>query len=321
MKKLYLLIVLSLGFNSLIAQNQNNPAFSESEITLKTKTGDIFGSLVVPDNMPTSPVVLIIAGSGPTDRDCNSPMLLKTDAYKMLATALAKEGFSSLRYDKRGIAKSKAAMTQESEIRFEMYIQDAEEWIGLLKADRRFSGVIVLGHSEGSLIGMIAASGTEVKAFVSVSGVGQSADKILQQQLKDKLPPGLLAESNSIMDSLRNGKTLVKVNPSLANLYRPSVQPYLISWMKYQPTDEIKKISVPVMIIQGNRDLQVDIEEAKLLAKAKPDARLFLVVGMNHILKDAEADAQKNLATYNDPSLPLKKEFVEGLLQFLKAVK
>ena len=91
--------------------------------------------------------------------------------------------------------------------------------------------------------------------------------------------------------------------------------------MKYQPTDEIKKISVPVMIIQGNRDLQVDIEEAKLLAKAKPDARLFLVVGMNHILKDAEADAQKNLATYKDPSLPLKKEFVEGLLQFLKAVK
>jgi predicted alpha/beta hydrolase len=168
--------------------------------------------LTIPNNTTTSPVVLIIAGSGPTDRNGNAGNGLKTNAYKMVAEGLAQKGISSLRFDKRGIGKSQSAMTSESELRFETYTRDAVAWISMLKADKRFSEVIVLGHSEGSLIGMIAAQQTHTGGFISVSGPGKPADKILQEQLKAQLPPQLMMESNKILESLKQGKTVAEVN-------------------------------------------------------------------------------------------------------------
>ena len=122
-------------------------------------------------------------------------------------------------------------------------------WVSRLKGDKRFSKVILLGHSEGSLIGIVAAEKIPVDAFISVSGVGRTADQILQEQLQGKLPPQLQAESSDILDSLKAGKTVANVSPSLVSLFRPSVQPYLISWMKYNPAVEIAKLKIPVLIL------------------------------------------------------------------------
>lgn len=316
-----LIITLAIGAISLFSHAQKSAASSETDKILKTATGDIYGTLTIADNSKAAPIVLIIAGSGPTDRDCNSPMGLQTNAYKMLAQDLAKNGISSLRFDKRGIGQSKAAMSSEHDLRLETYIKDATDWISLLKADKRFSSIIVLGHSEGSLIGMIAAGQTKVAGFISLAGVGKSADKILQEQLKDKLPMSLLEESNRILDSLKAGKTVAKVNPSLASLYRPSVQPYMISWIKYDPAKEISKLKIPVLIVQGTTDLQVTVGDAKLLSAAKPDATLLIMDNMNHVLKEAEADVQKNMATYQNPALPLKAGLTEGIIQFIKGKK
>ncbi len=316
---LYLVfITLVLLPGILSAQVKTVTLFTESEITLKTSTGDISGTLTIPEKPKKSPVVLIIAGSGPTDRDGNSTLGIKTNSYKMLAEEFAGNGISTLRFDKRAIAKSRLAATSESELRFETYINDAVGWINMLKKDKRFSKIIVLGHSEGSLIGIIAAGQAGVSKVISLAGTGVPADTILRKQLKSQLPPQLMAESDNILDSLRSGKTVSKVNPVLLSLYRPSVQPYMISWIKYDPAAEIKKLKIPVLIIQGTTDIQVSVNDAKLLSAAKPDAQLLIIDNMNHILKEAEADREKNLATYNQPELPLKQGLVKELVSFIK---
>ncbi len=321
MKTITCIVALSFIFAGLFAQPKSDPTFSESEMALKTSTGDLFSTLTIPDDTKTCPIALIVPGSGPTDRNGNSAMGLQTNAYKMLSEGLAKNGIATLRFDKRGIGKSKPAMTSESELTFETYINDVVGWVSLLKSDQRFATIFVLGHSEGSLIGMIAAQQTNVAGFISVSGVGKSADKLLQEQLKTKLPPQLLHESNKILDSLRIGKTVSNVNPSLLSLYRPSVQPYMISWIKYDPQKEIGKLEMPVFIIQGSTDLQVSVDDAKLLSTAKPDAKLLIIDNMNHVLKDSDSDIQNNMATYSNPALPLKAGLIDELVHFIMTEK
>lgn len=318
MKKLLLITALNIFSFCLIAQEKNDSVFSESEVVLETSTGKIYGTLAIPSNIKVSSVVLIIPGSGPTDRDCNSPIGIQTNTYKMLSENFAQNGIATLRFDKRGIGQSIASVTSESELRFETYINDVIDWISLLKSDDRFSSIIILGHSEGSLIGMIAAEQMKVGGFISIAGVGKSADKLLKEQLETKLPPQLLEESNNILDSLKMGKTVSNINPNLAVLYRPSVQPYMISWIKYDPAIEIGKLKMPVLIIQGTTDLQVTVNDAKLLSEAKPDAELQLIENMNHVLKEADSDVQKNMATYSKPDLPLKTELIDSIVAFIQ---
>ncbi|RIH65229.1 alpha/beta fold hydrolase [Mariniphaga sediminis] len=317
MKALLFVLTLNLLSAGLLGQVADDSVFSESEIILKTSTGDISGTLTVPASAEVSPVVLIVAGSGPTDRNCNSPLGVQTNAYKMLAEGFAGSNISTLRFDKRGIGKSQMAMTSESDLRFETYVDDVVAWISLLKADKRFSGIFLLGHSEGSLISIIAAQQAEVAGFISVAGVGIPADKLLQDQLKNQLPLQLLDESNRILDSLKAGKTVSNVNPNLAVLYRPGVQPYMISWIKYDPAKELKKLTIPVCVIQGTTDLQVPTEHAKLLSASKPDATLFIVENMNHVLKEAGSDIQENRATYTKADLPLKSGLVKKIVHFI----
>jgi uncharacterized protein len=318
MKYLSLIFILiSLSIASF-AQIQATPMFTESELVLKTPTGNISGTLTIPKNAAGSPVVLIIAGSGPTDRDCNSTAGIRTNAYKMLSAGFVNNGISSLRFDKRGIGKSASAVLLERDLKIETYIDDVVKWISLLKSDKRFSRIILLGHSEGSLIGMIAAEKVNVSSFISIAGVGRPADKVIQEQLLSKLPPQLLDESNHILDSLRMGKTVSKVSPSLISLYRPSVQPYMISWIKYDPSREMARLKAPALIIQGTTDLQVRVEDAKMLLAAKPGAKLSIINNMNHVMKECDKDEQKNMATYNNPDLPLKNGLVEVIVNFIK---
>jgi pimeloyl-ACP methyl ester carboxylesterase len=321
MKKLTFFIIYSILSIGLFGQIKNDSVFSLSEIVLKTSTGDISGTLTIPNNLKVSPIALIIAGSGPTDRDCNSHLGVQTNAYKMLAEQLANNGISSLRFDKRGIGKSQIAMASESELRFETYINDVVSWISLLKRDNRFSKIILIGHSEGSLIGIIAAQQTDIAGFISLAGVGRTADKILKEQLKSQLTMNLLQESNKILDSLKAGKTVSDINPDLAAIYRPSVQPYMISWIKYDPAQEIGRLTIPVLIVQGSTDFQVKINDAKMLSASKPDAKLIIIENMNHVLKESDSDYKNNIATYMNPNLPLKSGLIEEIVSFIKSQK
>jgi pimeloyl-ACP methyl ester carboxylesterase len=306
MKKLILLFL----FIPLVSFGQ------EEEITLETKTGDIKGSLLIPSVLEKTAVVLIIAGSGPTDRNGNNPMMTN-NSLKMLAKELQKNGIASVRYDKRGIGESKNSGLQEIDLRFEDYVQDVEGWIKLLKEDERFSNIIVLGHSEGSLIGMIASHKQEAKKFISVAGVGIPAGDILRKQLKGQ-PQFILDESLKIIEKLENGETVEKVSQMLYSLFRPSVQPYMISWFKYNPQIEIAKLNKPILIIQGTTDIQVSVSDADKLASANKKSQKQIIEGMNHILKEAELDRQKNIQTYSMPDLPLKKELIKFIVKFIE---
>lgn len=300
----------------------NNPLLTESPISLKTLGGTLSGTLTMPKNAAGKiPLVLIIAGSGPTDRNCNSTIGLKTDAFKYLAEGLGKAGIASLRYDKRGIGQSTSSQ-KEIDTKLTDFSDDAGALIALLADDGRFSKVIVLGHSEGSLIGMIAAYGAieNVGGFISVAGAGRPGDVVLAEQMKAQ-PPSVAAEFKTIVDSLRKGKTVPKVDPALYALARPSVQPYLMSWLFYDPARIIHKIKLPILIIQGTTDLQVSVTDADLLKKGKTDATLKIIEGMNHILKIAPADREQNIATYNKPELPLAPELVPDIVDFIKTLK
>lgn len=289
---------------------------NEIEISLTTETGDIYGTLLLPTIKPRVPIALLIAGSGPTDRNGNNPQM-ENNSLKMLAEGLLEENIASLRYDKRGIGESKNAGLDESTLRFEDYINDAVGWIIMLKQDDRFSEVIVIGHSEGSLIGMIASNRGSAEAFISIAGTGKSANELIKEQLKAQ-PQQIIDLAYPIIDSLSNGKIVDDIPPFLFSLFRPSVQHYMISWMKYDPVLEMKKLIIPALILQGSTDIQVSMEDARLLSNANDNSELKIINGMNHIFREVESDLEINLSTYNNPNLPIMIELQESIVGFIR---
>jgi pimeloyl-ACP methyl ester carboxylesterase len=286
--------------------------------------GKVAGTLLMPAAATGKvPAALIIAGSGPTDRDGNSALAGRNDSLRRLAEALADAGVASLRYDKRGLGGSAVSGLSEADLRFETFVQDAASWVSFLRNDPRVSTITVLGHSEGALIGMLAARAARADGFVSIAGPGQRASDLLRAQLTPQLAalPELAAASEAVLASLEAGETTTALPalPALAQLFRPSVQPYLISWFTYRPTEAIARLAVPVLIVQGTTDIQVPVTEAEALGRAKPDARLTIVPGMNHVLKLA-SDPTQQRASYGDPSLPIAPALAEAMTGFVRAV-
>jgi len=286
----------------------------EEIIVLETPTGNIEGTLLVPSK-EHSPLVLIIAGSGPTDRDGNN-ISLQNNSLKMIAQGLYMNDIASFRFDKRGISRSAAAGMSEEDLRFEHYIEDVQQWCSLLKEDSRFSSFIILGHSEGSLIGMIASQTVSPDKFISLAGPGFSMQATLRRQLADQ-PVYILSMSLPIIEQLEKGKTVDSVPPLINMLFRPSIQPYLISTFKYDPVIEISKVQSPALIVQGTTDIQIQVEDAKKLAAANSNSELVIIEGMNHILKEADANRFLNLRTYGDPNLELKQGLIEKITKFI----
>jgi len=299
----------------------------EEDVTLAAGPAtQVRGTLLVPKSAASVPVVLIISGSGPTDRNGNTPVLARpNNGLRMLADALASEGIATLRYDKRGVGQS--AADNPAAVRFDTLVDDAVAWIARLRSDSRFSHVVVAGHSEGSLIGMAAAARTRVDGFVSIAGAGRRASDILRDQLRRQFAgssawPDLEAALRSIdagtaVDPL---PASIASNQMLLAVFHPTVQPYLISWNRYVPSATLAALKIPVLIAQGTTDLQISVSDAKALSAAKPDATLLLIDGMNHVLKRAPADPQQNLATYQDPTLPIVSDLSNGIVQFVKRV-
>ncbi len=312
------LTLVLLASTALAQQPQSAPPVPDAA----PADSALHSSLLLPQEMSkTVPVLLLLSGSGPTDRNGNSPMLPgKNNSLQMLAEGLSRNGIASLRYDKRGVGESANAMTSEADLRFETYVDDAVAWCEQLRNDKRFSVVIIAGHSEGSLIGMLAAKRCNAAGFISIAGAGRAAADILRTQLAGKLPPELAAQSDAILKNLESGKTTDNPPAALAALYRSSVQPYLISWFRYDPAKSIAALTVPVLIVQGTTDLQVSVDDAKRLAAANPKAKLLLIEGMNHVLKEVPPDREKQMASYSDPSLLLAPDFLPGLVEFVRKV-
>lgn len=297
-------------------QGVAHAAVEEAVVQLQTANGVLEGTLLVPEAKRGMPVVLLVAGSGPTDRNGNQPGL-HHNALLQLSGALAQYGIASLRYDKRGVGRSMSAAPREEDLRFEQYAADARDWVKWLARDKRFGNVTVIGHSEGSLLGMLAARQAKVANFVSIAGPGRPADQLLQMQLATQ-PAEIQSMALPVIERLKQGKTADLVNPALQALFRPSVQPYLISWFKYDPAKEIAKLKMPVLVVQGTADIQVEEEDAWLLGAANQRATVVSIDGMNHIFKKSVPDRAQNWNTYTQPELPVMPELIAILAKFIR---
>jgi len=278
---------------------------------LKIETMDsifINGTLEYANN---NQLVIFIAGSGPTDRDCNNAGGLKTDAFKMLASHLYDQGVSTFRYDKRGIGAS--TKVSEATMTIDEFIYDVQKIIEHFEND--FNKIILLGHSEGSLIGSVASQNEKVHSLISVSGPGKRFDEVLLDQLAKypKLVP--LAEKH--INEINNGKELSEVNPMLKALFRPSVTPFLKSVFSLSPSDEIGKLNKPILVISGSCDLQVPEEEARILHAANKNSELIVIPNMGHAMKELELDCSNASAAYADAAMPLNGTFKSAVYNFI----
>ncbi|WP_312961373.1 alpha/beta hydrolase [Stutzerimonas nitrititolerans] len=308
-----LLLILLLAMISPFAQSM---ILLNQTPVLEVPDGHLHGSLLLPKSDRPPPVALLIAGSGPTDRNGNNPMG-HNDSLKRLAQSLAKQGIASLRYDKRGVGESLALAPDERDLSVEAYVTDAAAWIEKLQGDPRFSSVILIGHSEGALIASLAAARQPVAALITLAGSGRPIDDVLREQLQGRLPPALLASSHYLIDELRAGRTHQPVPEALEVLFRPSVQPYLISLFRQDPAQAFAQADAPALIIQGTHDMQVGIEDARALQRSRPDAELALISGMNHVLRIVPAQPQQQLASYNEPDRPIAQALTERIMKFL----
>lgn len=299
---------------------QRSDSASSEAVSLPTSSGAIAGTLLHPQQRGTTkpPVVLIISGSGPTDRDGNTPMLSgKASSLRLLAEALAANGIASVRYDKRGIGASKPVVRNYGALTFDDYVSDAAAWIAKLHSDGRFSRVIVAGHSEGALIGTIAAARFPDVVMISLDGAGDPAAAALKAQFANA-PKELAVKADSILSVLESGRRVDSVPAPLRPYFDASVQGYEISWFKYDPAREISKLRQPVLIVQGTNDSQISAAQAnRLAAAAGSNGRLVLVDSMTHELKLAGSDQASQMRTYTDPNLPIAPALVKEIVEFI----
>jgi len=298
--------------------NAAAPTVLQRPIELDSGHGVLYGSLLLPQQDTPPPVVLIIAGSGPTDRDGNNPAGGRIDNLKRLALLLAGEHIASVRFDKRGVAASQPATPDERNLSVEAYVADTVAWAHKLKADPRFGPLILLGHSEGALIATLAAEQAGASAVISLSGSGRPVAEVIREQLAQRLAPAQLAQGTALLDSLQAGQTSLNVPVPLRQVFRPTVQPYLISLLRQDPAAAFAQLKVPALIIQGRNDVQVDVADAELLKAAKPDAQLVLIDGMNHTLRISPRDISGQRETYQNPELPLARELGQRIVAFIR---
>ena len=292
----------------------------EIEKELVTESGKLYGTLLEPKKNPTKTLIIIHAGSGPTDRNGNQAGM-KNNSLKFLAEELAKKDIATLRIDKRGVGASKDAGKSEIDMRFEDFVNDLEAWTKLMRSEGKFDKIVLLGHSEGSLISMLVAVNNElVDAYISLSGAGVPADQILKEQLATQ-PEAFKEEIYHMIDTLKAGKSISDVKPVYAALFRESVQPYVISWLKYDPALEIQKLKIPTLLINGTTDIQVSTEQVEILKKAKPEAQMVKIENMNHVLKECKS---KNLSVqmevYSDDEKKIVKELPKVIAQFVNGL-
>lgn len=295
-----------------LTQAQSN--FSAQEIEINTL---LKGTLITPATPDTSnTLVILIAGSGPTNRNGNQPGM-PTNCYKFLGQSLAEKGISFFSYDKRIIAQVIQKTLDEKTLRFEDMVTDAKAVLQHFSSQKKYSKIVLIGHSEGSLVGMLAAP-HGADAFISLAGPGRPADDVLIEQLTRTKPEQKEALRQCIDALKANGKwTCDVVIPGMESVFRPNVLPYLCSWFVFNPAKIIRELQIPVLIINGDKDLQVPVEDAALLKAAKPDAVYAIIPNMNHVLKNTP-DEQANRQSYSDGKLPIEPQLTEVIMDFIK---
>lgn len=321
MKGLIAAAALLAAFGSASAQPVQSSV--QTYVEAPGPNGPLKGTMLAPASSG-APVVLIIPGSGPTDRDGNGGgSFLKAASYRMLAEGLAEKGVASVRIDKRGMFASAAAIPDPNKVTIGDYAADVHAWIEAIRRKTGASCVWVLGHSEGGLVALAAAQdGRGVCGLVLVSTSGRPLGTVIREQLHaNPANAPLLEQADAAVAALEAGRHVdsTGLNPALHGLFNPAVQDFLIDVMRHDPAKLIAAYRGPVLIVQGDRDIQVGVADAELLKQTDPQAKLVVLPKVNHVLKVVEAEVRlANVATYSDPSLPIAPGVVDAIADFVK---
>jgi pimeloyl-ACP methyl ester carboxylesterase len=255
------------------------------------------------------PLIIWIHGSGGVNRDGNQPQYIN-----QFRKEINKNNIAFFSYDKRTANPKNVTFLQEDGVLIADFVSDVKEVVNYFKNDSRFTEIILAGHSQGSLIAMLALN--NVDKYISIAGAGETIDKTLVRQVTTQSAEfGKLTEN--YLKELKETGEIKQVDPNLMSLFAPQNQPFLASWIALNPLEEIKKVTIPALIINGNKDLQVQVLDAENLKKAKPDAQLVIIKNMNHVLKNIENDAD-NMKSYMSADFPISKQLIQTIVEFVK---
>ncbi len=313
MKNSILRLVLILAFITNVFCQET--IFNEIDYNIPISTTELKGTLLTPATIKNIPLVIFISGSGSPDRNGNSGFLIN-NSLKYLAESLVKHNIASYRFDKSIILESKKEGFKEDNVRFEDEVNEVKEMINHFKKNKSYTKLYIIGHSQGSLVGILAAD-KNADGLISIAGVGRPIDEIIAEQI-GKQAPFLKDETITILSELKKGKMVEEFNPMLTSLFRKSVQPFLISWIKYHPQYEIHKLKIPILLINGTKDIQVPQSDAILLKEANTNAELVIIENMNHIFKRIDGGIVENQQSYTNPNLPIMEELTQAIVKFIK---
>jgi len=272
---------------------------------------NVSGTLLKSEKELNSKIVILIGGSGPIDRDGNQSFM-KTDMLKKLAFSLSKKGLATFRYDKR-IVNQIISGNIDKNMMFDDFVDDAVSVINYFKS--KYKTIVIAGHGQGSLVGLLCLD-QNVSGFISISGVGSPIDKIIESQIS-KTAPLLLEDTKKTLEIMRNGNRTEDFPIALSSIFNIDIQPFLINWMQYNPSDIIANVSIPCLIIIGDKDLQVEVEEAKILNNSAQNSELLIVKNMNHVLVEIKGDELSNFKSYNNPNLEIAPNVCEKIIDFI----
>jgi alpha-beta hydrolase superfamily lysophospholipase len=285
--------------------------------------GALEGYLLTPAGKPKA-TMIIIPGSGPTDRDGNNPNAVKAAPYRKLAEALVSRGVATLRIDKRGMYGSKAA-GNPNEATFADYDGDVRAWVETARKRTGQKCVWVAGHSEGGLVAMRAAGGPNVCGVVLLATPGERLGETIRKQLRaNPANAPVLAPAEKALAELEAGRKVpvAGLHPALAQgLFNPAVQGFMIELLAQDPAKLAAAVKRPMLIVQGGHDVQVDTANGEVFRKAAPKASYVLFPAMNHVLSDAPAERGPNLATYTETDRPLTPGLADRIAAFVTGRK
>ncbi len=296
-------------------------AFDDIQVETAGPDGPLRGTLLLP-SVDEAPVVLIIPGSGPTDRDGNNALGVKASTYRLLAEELARRGIASARVDKRGMFASAEAVVDPNAVTLDDYARDVRAWIATIREHTGRDCIWLLGHSEGGTVALLAAVDDDrVCGVIAVATPGRPYGDVIREQLRanpDSAP--ILDEAFAALARLEAGERVdtTGMHPALLSLFANEIQGFVINLLSHDPAALIANLDVPVLVLQGTRDIQVTPADAERLGAANKSAVVVLLDDTNHVLKTVtSANRSANLATYADPDLPLAPGVIPALITFI----
>lgn len=300
----YILITI---INMSVALSQ----VTSEEFLVKNNTIELPGTLTFTKH--NIPLIIWVHGSGNIDRNGNQKPIIKANYIKQFRDSITKNDIAFVSYDKRTATKKNIPYIIKNNT-FRSFVEDLEKVIDYFKNDKRFTGITLIGHSQGALVAMLAAK--KVDKYISIAGTAVSADKLMIKQIQQQAP-FLDSITKAHFKELSETGKIANVNPMLQTIFAKQNQSFLNSWIQYTPTEEFKKLTLPILLINGTEDLQVKVEEAKVLQKANNKSKLVIIKNMNHVLKEVNS-LSENKSSYIKANFPISRKLVKTVTTFVK---